>query len=124
MAVVTAVLLAVAGGVGAVSRFVIDGIVRTRIAIMFPLGTMIINLSGSLLLGLLAGLVTAGLPTEVQVLAGTGFLGGYTTLSSASVETVRLIQERRSAAVIANGIGMVILATALAFTGMIIGRSL
>jgi CrcB protein len=124
MAVVTAVLLAVAGGVGAVSRFVIDGIVRTRIAIMFPLGTMIINLSGSLLLGLLAGLVTAGLPTEVQVLAGTGFLGGYTTLSSASVETVRLIQERRGAAVIANGIGMVILATALAFTGMIIGRSL
>jgi len=124
MAVVTALLLAVAGGVGAVSRFVIDGIVRTRIAIMFPLGTMIINLSGSLLLGLLAGLVTAGLPTEVQVLAGTGFLGGYTTLSSASVETVRLIQERRSAAVIANGIGMVILATALAFTGMIIGRSL
>lgn len=124
IAIITAVLVAIAGGLGAASRFAIDGIVRSRLAIMYPLGTMIINLSGSLLLGFLAGLVTAGFPVEAQILAGTGFLGGYTTFSSASVETLRLIQERRAAAVIANGLGMLILATSLAFLGMIIGRSL
>lgn len=123
MSIMLAVLVAVAGGLGAAGRFAIDGIVRSRLAMSFPLGTMIINLSGSLLLGLLAGLVTAGLPNQVQILAGTGFLGGYTTFSSASVETLRLIQERRTAAVIANGLGMVVLATALALLGMIIGRS-
>ncbi|GAB3913225.1 putative fluoride ion transporter CrcB 2 [Microlunatus endophyticus] len=122
-AFLTALGVAAAGGIGAAARFAIDGLVRARLAPRFPVGTMIINLSGSLLLGLLAGLVTAGLPTEAQILAGTGFLGGYTTFSSASVETIRLIQERRAAAVIANGIGMVVLATALAFAGMIIGRS-
>lgn len=124
MSIITAVLVAVAGGLGAASRFAIDGIVRSRLATMFPLGTMIINLSGSFLLGLLAGLVAAGLPSEAQILAGTGFLGGYTTFSSASVETLRLIQERRTAAVIANGLGMVVLATTLAFLGLIIGRAL
>lgn len=123
MSIMLAVLVAVAGGLGAAGRFAIDGIVRSRLAMSFPLGTMIINLSGSLFLGLLAGLVTAGFPNQVQILAGTGFLGGYTTFSSASVETLRLIQERRTAAVIANGLGMVVLATALALLGMIIGRS-
>lgn len=123
MSIMLAVLVAVAGGLGAAGRFAIDGIVRSRLAMSFPLGTMIINLSGSLFLGLLAGLVTAGFPNQVQILAGTGFLGGYTTFSSASVETLRLIQERRAAAVIANGLGMVVLATALALLGMIIGRS-
>lgn len=123
MSIITAVLVAVGGGLGAAARFAIDGVVRSRLALSFPLGTMIINLSGSLLLGLLAGLVTAGFPTEAQILAGTGFLGGYTTFSSASVETLRLMQERRTAAVIVNGLGTVVLATALAFLGMIIGRS-
>jgi len=124
MAILTAVLVAVAGGLGAASRFAVDGVVRSRLATMFPLGTVIINLSGSFLLGLLAGLVAAGLPSEAQILAGTGFLGGYTTFSSASVETLRLIQERRAAAVIANGLGMVVLATILAFFGLIIGSAL
>lgn len=122
--ITTAVLLAVAGGLGAACRFAVDGFVRSRLAAAFPFGTMIINLSGSLLLGLLAGLITAGLPSEAQTLAGTGFLGGYTTFSSASVETLRLIQERRWAAVLGNGLGMLLLATGFAVLGLVIGRSL
>lgn len=123
-AILLALGVAVAGGIGAGCRFVIDGLVRARVATRFPAGTMIINLSGSFLLGLLAGLVTAGLPSQALILAGTGFLGGYTTLSSASVETLRLIQERQPAAVVVNGLGMVAVATALAFLGLIIGRAL
>lgn len=122
--IMTAVLVPIAGGVGAGCRFALDGFARSRIGVAFPWGTMIINLSGSFLLGLLAGLVASGLPVEVQTIVGTGFLGGYTTFSTASVETLRLIQERRWAAVIGNGLGMVVLATALAVLGMIIGRAL
>lgn len=122
--IMTAVLVPVAGGIGAGCRFALDGFARSRIGIAFPWGTMIINLSGSLLLGLLAGLVTAGLPLGVQAIAGTGFMGGYTTFSTASVETLRLIQERRWAAVVVNGLGMLVLATALALLGMIIGRAI
>lgn len=124
MMIITAALVAVAGGVGASSRFAVDSLVRSRTAASFPFGTMIINLGGSFLLGLLAGLVTAGLPSETQIVAGTGFLGGFTTFSSASVETLRLIQERRWSAVINNGLGMLVLATALSALGVIIGRAL
>jgi CrcB protein len=122
--IITAIVLAVAGGVGAAARFVVDGLVRSRTSGSFPFGTMIINLSGSLLLGLLAGLVSSGLPSQLQVIAGTGFLGGYTTFSSASVETLRLMQERRWAAVIGNGLGMLMLGSVLALVGMTIGRNL
>ncbi|QGN31726.1 fluoride efflux transporter CrcB [Microlunatus sp. Gsoil 973] len=122
--IITAVLLAVAGGVGAACRFAIDGLVRGRTSRAFPFGTMIINLSGSLLLGLLAGMVATGLPSQAQTVAGTGFLGGYTTFSSASVETLRLMQERRWAAVISNGLGMLVLSSALALLGILLGEQL
>lgn len=121
--IITAVLVALAGGVGAAGRFALDGLVRSRIAASFPFGTMIINLTGSFLLGFLAGLVSSGLSAELQVLLGTGFLGGYTTFSSASVETLRLLQERRWAAVLGNSLGMLVLGTALSALGMIIGRT-
>jgi len=122
--IISTIMLAVAGGLGAAARFLIDGLVRTRTPGSFPFGTMIINLGGSLLLGLLAGLVSFGLPSPVQIITGTGFLGGYTTFSSASVETLRLMQERRWAAVIGNGLGMLVLGSALALLGLVIGRNL
>jgi CrcB protein len=122
--IISTIMLAVAGGLGAAARFLIDGLVRTRTPGSFPFGTMIINLGGSLLLGLLAGLVSSGLPSPVQIITGTGFLGGYTTFSSASVETLRLMQERRWAAVIGNGLGMLVLGSALALLGLVIGRNL
>ena len=84
-------------------RFVVDGLVRTRLGARLPWGTAIINVSGSFLLGLLTGLATRGMPQEVLVVAGTGLLGGYTTFSTASVETVRLLQQRRIAASLVYG---------------------
>jgi CrcB protein len=114
--------VAVAGGAGAVARLVLDGVLRSRFALNFPLGTTVINVSGSLLLGLVTGLaLTHGLPTEWRVVLGTGFLGGYTTFSTASFETVRLAQQRRYRAALINGFGMMVLALAAAGLGLWLG---
>ncbi|MEW1954798.1 CrcB family protein [Terrabacter sp. NPDC080008] len=87
-------LLALGGGLGAVARFVVDAVVARRNPFRVPLGTMLINVTGSLLLGLLTGLlVTSSAGSSgatVRAVLGTGFCGGYTTFSTASVETVRL----------------------------------
>lgn len=119
------VCLAIAGGVGAASRLLVDGVIRARSSGQLPWGTIVINLSGSLLLGLIAGLTTAHvLPEAVQLIAGTGFLGGYTTFSTASFETVRLLQERRWVAGLLNGLGVLVGATAAAGLGLWAGSLL
>lgn len=90
----TVLLLAVAGGIGAVSRFLADTFVARHNPFRMPLGTLLINVTGSLVLGLLTGLLAAGAPdstgANVRAVLGTGFCGGYTTFSTASVESVRL----------------------------------
>jgi fluoride exporter len=119
----TAVLLALAGGVGAGTRFVVDGLIRSRVRSALPLGTIAINISGSFLLGLLAGAVLhRGVPADLQLILGTGFLGGYTTFSTASVETARLVQAGRSGLALANALGT--LATAAAATAAGLGLTL
>ncbi len=80
-----------AGGVGAVCRFVVDGEIKARVGDRFPWGTLIINVSGSFALGVLTGLaLNHGAPSDVRNVLGVGFCGGYTTFSTASFETVRL----------------------------------
>ena len=90
----------------------------------FPIGTTIINVTGSFLLGLVTGLALAhGLPPEWRAILGTGFLGGYTTFSTASYETVRLAQQRRYRAALVNGVGMLVLALAAAGLGPVAGTA-
>lgn len=91
-----ALWISLAGGVGAATRYVADSLIRSRWAIDFPVGTLVINVTGSLILGLLTGLVIAhGASRDLRAIAGAGFCGGYTTFSAASLETVRLAQQRR-----------------------------
>lgn len=117
------VAVALAGGVGAACRFVLDGLVRSRTAGDYPIGTMVINVTGSLLLGLLTGLGLAHLAADELVLVlGTGLLGGYTTFSTASVETVRLLQAGRYAASLLAGLGMLVAAVAAAGAGLWLGQ--
>ena len=99
--------MSLAGGVGAGCRFVVDGFVKARVRLAYPVGTTLINVTGSFLLGLVTGLATAHtLPAEWRLILGTGFLGGYTTFSTASLETVRLAQEGRWRASALNAFGM------------------
>jgi CrcB protein len=114
--------LALAGGVGASTRFFVDGAVRSRIRWSYPVGTTIINVSGSLLLGLVTGLALSHLVSADWLLVlGGGFLGGYTTFSTASFETVRLLQKRRWGAALANGLGMMFASVAAALLGLWLG---
>jgi CrcB protein len=116
------VVVALAGGVGAVARFALDTAIRARFGERMPWGTLAINLSGSLLLGLVLGLVGAGvLAEEWRWTLGAGFLGGYTTFSAASFETVRLLQVRRWGAGLVNAVGQLVAASALAALGLWLG---
>ena len=115
----TPLLIAVAGGLGAASRLVVDGLVRSRVSATFPWATVLINVSGSFLLGLLVGLGPSDRWLDV---AGTGFLGGYTTFSTASLETAGLLLDRRPVAAVANGLGVLVACVAAAAGGYLLGR--
>lgn len=115
---ITALLICVAGGLGATLRLILDGMIRALIPSSYPVGTTVVNVTGSFLLGLVTGLATSQLmPHQWQMVASSGFLGGYTTFSTASFETVRLIEDRRYVAAACNGLGMLIAGTAAAALG-------
>ena len=119
------ILLSLAGGVGAALRLLVDGLVRSRIKLTYPLGTTVINVSGSFLLGVITALTLSRvLPEGWHLVLGAGLMGGYTTFSTASFETVRLIQEHRYGAALANSLGMLISAIGAAILGLWIGSIL
>ncbi|MDQ6837806.1 MAG: CrcB family protein [Actinomycetota bacterium] len=112
-----------AGSAGGVVRFLVDGAVTDRFATRVPLGTMFINVTGSLVLGVLVGLVAFdGTPDLWQTVAGTGFCGGYTTFSTASFETVRLIQVRAYRVALLSGGGTLVLSVGAAAVGMALSQ--
>ncbi len=116
--------VALAGAAGAAARFVLDGVVRARrrtdvARAALPLGTPLVNVTGSALLGLITGLVLFhGAPQGWQVVAGTGFCGGYTTFSTAVFETVRLAQQHRVAFAAVNAITTLALSLLAAGAGL------
>lgn len=82
--------VAALGGAGAVARFLVDGAVGAHTSGSFPLGTFVINISGALALGLLAGLAASA---ETVVLAGGATLGSFTTFSTWMLESHRLAED-------------------------------
>jgi CrcB protein len=78
------------GGLGALARFLLDALVSSAGGARFPLGTLLVNLSGALVLGLLAGIALSG---DAYLLAGTAVIGSYTTFSTWMLESHRLAEE-------------------------------
>jgi fluoride exporter len=114
--------VAVGGFIGAPTRFVVDRAVSSRFESKFPLGTFVINISGSFLLGLLTGLARAGhMPSLVKALVGTGFCGAYTTFSTWSFETVRLLQKNEFAKAFLNASGSLLVGLLAAAGGIALG---
>jgi CrcB protein len=115
------VTVALAGGAGAAARFLLDGLLRSRTT-SYPLGTFVVNISGSFLLGFVTGLaLSAVLPPEALAVVGSGFLGGYTTFSTASIESVRLIRSRRYGIALVSSVGMLVLAVVASAGGFLLG---
>ena len=95
--------IAIAGALGASTRYLVDHLVSTRLSGVFPWGTFTINVSGSFLAGLVTGLLLAGRVSAATatVVAG-GFLGAYTTFSTAMYETARLLEDGATRAAFGN----------------------
>lgn len=115
------IVLACAGGFGAVARTIVDSLIQARARGLAPWGTITINLTGSFVIGVAVGLVSGFIPESWHHVLATGFLGGYTTFSTASFETVRLLQRRRWTAALMTGFGVLVAATGLAGLGMWLG---
>jgi CrcB protein len=112
------VAVGVLGGVGAIARFSVDALVTAHTAGRFPAGTFVVNLSGAVLLGLLAGLALKG---DALLLAGTALLGSYTTFSTWLFETHRLAEDGQGRAALLNAVASVVLGVAAAALGRWIG---
>lgn len=102
------------GGIGSVLRFLVDRAVARRAARPFPFGTLAVNISGAALLGFLGGLA---LSKDAALLAGTAFVGAYTTFSTWMLETQRLGEERQTRPVFANIVVSIVLGLAAALLG-------
>jgi fluoride exporter len=99
---VTLLAVIAAGAVGAASRFVLDHAIGRMATGRLPVGTLVVNVTGSAAAGVLAGLAARhSLDEALRVVVGTGFLAAFTTYSTFAVETVRLAEDggRRAAAV-------------------------
>lgn len=107
---------ALAGGGGAVLRYLVDVGVARFAGRRFPWGILLVNVSGSFALGL----VTAALP-EAAVLLGAGLLGGYTTFSTAMLDAVALWRDGERPAAAFDAVGMLLLGLLAAALGLVLG---
>src|SRR4051812_47859062 len=114
--------VALGGAIGSVARYLVGLTVQSRSGLDFPVGTLLVNLTGCLLLGFLARylLETSAVSPEVRALLTTGLCGGYTTFSTFSYETVTLIEDadwRRAALYVALSVLGAVGATILGMAG-------
>ena len=113
--------IALLGGAGALARFGLDAFVATRWRGELPAGTLVVNLSGSMALGVLVGL---GPSTDAMRLAGTALLGSYTTFSTWMFETERAGEAGETGVAVANVVLSLVLGVACAALGRAIGEAL
>ncbi|MBZ2198271.1 fluoride efflux transporter FluC [Occultella gossypii] len=120
--VLLAVLVGVLGGIGAATRFAVDGMIRGRWSRLLPVATITINVTGSALIGVLAGaLATGAISADVYAIAATGFCGGYTTFSTAMVESVRLVASGDLRRGVVNAFGTLAVTVIAATLGLVLG---
>ncbi|MFE2933119.1 MULTISPECIES: fluoride efflux transporter CrcB [unclassified Streptomyces] len=118
-------LVIVGAAVGAPLRYLTDRAVQSRHDSVFPWGTFTVNVSGSLVLGLLTGAVAAGAASShLQLLIGTGLCGALTTYSTFSYETLRLAEDGAKSYAVANVVGSVAAGLVAAFAGVALARAL
>ncbi|CAI9389847.1 fluoride efflux transporter CrcB [Microbacterium sp. T2.11-28] len=120
MSALELVALVIGGGLGAGGRYVVDGLVMRGRTGVFPLGILVVNVTGSFALGLLTGMAAVIGPLWMTIL-GVGVLGGFTTFSTVSVESVLLAQAGRRDWAWLNLLGTLVAAVIAAAVGFMLG---
>lgn len=120
----TLLLVGAGGFFGAISRYLVDGWVSTTTGGGFPWGTLVVNVSGSFVLGLLfaASAERGVIPAEIRAPILIGFIGAYTTFSTLTLESWRLVEDGSYALAIANMGGSLAFGLAAVVAGLAIGR--
>jgi CrcB protein len=111
----------VGGALGSLARFLLGSLVQQRFGGAFPLGTLVINITGSFLVALIMdyALATPAISRELRAMLTTGFCGGYTTFSTFTYETARLMQDgdyRRAGLYVALSLLVSLLGTVAGFS--------
>jgi fluoride exporter len=121
---VSYLLILAGGGVGSLARYLVGSAVMTRFVTRFPLGTLVINVTGSFLIGLLMTLLTERFQPHPnwRLVLVVGFLGGYTTFSSFEWETYAAVRDGGFWIGLANVVGSVSLGYAAVWLGAVLAR--
>jgi CrcB protein len=118
-------LIGLGGALGAISRYGLSSLVYGITGREFPWGTLVVNILGSLFMGLLSvWLIERIASTELRALLIVGFLGALTTFSTFSIETLALLEEGAIARAFANVLTSVIVCVAAAWAGVLLARSI
>ena len=119
-------LVATGGAIGAAARYLAGLWIVSRLGAGFPWGTFFVNVTGSFLIGIVLVLVQAGtLPAGARLFLAVGILGGYTTFSSFSYETLQLLADGGSLGpVLFNAFGQLFMGLLAVYFGMVCGRAL
>lgn len=120
------VFIAVGGAVGALARFAVASYVGNRMGSRFPYGTMLINLSGSFLIGVVMTVIAerASINRNIVFLVPIGFIGAYTTFSTFEFETLRLVQDGQVLPAFTNITLSILIGFAMVWLGVFVGRML
>lgn len=120
------VLIALGGAAGAASRYLVDQWIAQRATGAFPWGTLLVNLSGSLVLGVLFALAIerGALPASIRAPILIGFIGAYTTFSTLMLESWRLIEDGALVLGLMNLVGSSVLGIVAVVAGLLLGRAI
>ncbi len=120
-------LVALGSALGGVARFWMTGAVAALTGPRFPWGTLLINILGSFIIGMTAGLTLVptrlAMHPDARVFIMTGLCGGFTTFSAFSLQTVELLQAGETVAALGYAVGSVVLCVAFCWLGWLAGRS-
>lgn len=118
-------LVALGGALGAVTRFVLGTWISQLFGPDFPWGTFAVNVSGAFLIGVVLGLVSDGaLSANARLFLAVGVLGGYTTFSTFSYETLELLRDGNMGLSLLNALGQLVLGLVAVYLGLVLSRVL